>query len=226
MRQQSVSYRHPFFRLLNLLVICLPVRSKFYANLICMKLDLRPPHMAISAGSHNIHLASENDVEAIRNHPEKAPISFIYTKRLEKGHACYVAKAGEEVLGFLWVNPESFCHFYGSEHPILYRALAKSERFTYDWHVFETHRGKGVLKALVHRMAADLREQGVDAVYSTVEIKNKASINAHLSCGFSPEGLVHLYRVGRFKRVFSGAIEESASLKKWFSEFQKENAGK
>lgn len=224
MSLETLPYRNLFFRFLNFTVVSLPSRSKFYVNLILMKHDLKD--LPLIASDHRVHVASETDVHAIQNHPEKASIAYIYEGRLGAGHSCYVAKKGNELLGFLWVNPTSFSHYYGSDHPFLFRVLGKKERFTYDWHVFQEYRNRGVLKTLVWHMLKDLKTQNVEVVYSTTEIKNRASILAHLGCGFSSAGLLYLYRLGNFKRAFGGTQGEARALKRWLVNVQKESAGK
>jgi L-amino acid N-acyltransferase YncA len=181
-----------------------------------MKRDMKSTEVFRPSPDYDVTIGSDSDIRFIENHPEKTSIAFIYKGRLEAGHTCYVAKNENQILGFIWVNPESFSHFYGSEHPFLFHPLENSERFTYDWHVFQANRNRGVLKCLVQFMFEDLLKKGIKVVYSTVEMKNAASIHAHQASGFSPSGLLHLYRVGNVRRVFGGTQGEARALRRWF----------
>jgi RimJ/RimL family protein N-acetyltransferase len=186
-----------------------------------MKRDLKSAEAFRPSLVCEVIIASDSDIRFIENHPEKTSIAFIYKGRLQAGHTCYVAKNENQILGFIWVNPESFAHFYGSEHPFLFHPLEKSECFTYDWHVFQANRNRGVLKCLVQFMFDDLLKKGVTAVYSTVEMKNTASIRAHQASGFSPSGFIHLYRVGNMRQVFGGTQGEARALCRWLERIQK-----
>ena len=124
-----------------------------------------------------------------------AEVSAIYLEGIRSGHSTFettvpaweqwdaahlpiarlVMRDGELVVGWAALSPISRRH--------VYRGVAESTVY-----VKESHRGKGVGRALLEALIAESEKNGIWTLHASIFPENTASVELHLSCGFREVG--------------------------------------
>lgn len=109
--------------------------------------------------------------------------------RLCQGHMLYVAKSGEDIIGYLWIarNSFSFSFFNGTFY------LNENEALTFNALIKKEYRGKGIFNRLKAFAFNDLKTMGYERVVGFYWYGNSASVRMNERFGSRIIGSVKFY---------------------------------
>lgn len=118
--------------------------------------------------------------------------------RLAAGHSCYLARAGEELVGACWVARGRLWSAYLGRHI----DLAPDEACTYETYTDPLARGHGVGPALRAWVARELRQEGLSRLFATVDPDNAPAIRLVEKLGYRRIGTLGWLGVGARRTDF------------------------
>lgn len=118
--------------------------------------------------------------------------------RLAAGHGCFLARAGQELVGACWIaRGELRSQYLGRRIE-----LAPDEACSYETYTAPPARGQGVGPALRAWVAADLRDEGCTRLLATVDPDNAPAIRLVEKLGYRRIGTIGWLGVGPWRRAF------------------------
>jgi GNAT superfamily N-acetyltransferase len=145
----------------------------------------------IAGGAPTIGLPSSTTVAAtVRRAEDKDALSISRAmavptaqveRRLALGKRCYVAEAAGQVVSYGWLS------FRQEEIPELERVVHPGPDEAYIWDCFTlpAYRGKGLLRAVLRSMEADLRWFAFRRAWAAILADNRSSQHAFRKAGFT-----------------------------------------
>jgi GNAT superfamily N-acetyltransferase len=164
-----------------------PVRRVELA--LIFRQDLRLP-IKVSDANVKIEIeeASPEDVEqAASLRPVGSRLEIFretFRWRLENGCACFMARAGSELVAYNWVRLRP-----GVDDGDMI-ALANREAFHFDSYVDENWRGHRIEAALSSRMRLFEKQHGCTTTYTKISVLNRKSLRSSRRMGWKSVGLV------------------------------------
>lgn len=131
---------------------------------------------AIMSQVQEMHVAWRPDI--YKPNPEMIP-QAVFAKILESG-TCYVAQAGEQVVGVMLV---AFCHSGNASH------VERDVLYIDSMAVEEGYRGRGIGHAFFETARQLCREKGMQSIELQVLAENQAACAMYRSCGFTDKAI-------------------------------------
>ena len=134
--------------------------------------------------------------------------------RLDRGDRVAVAEEDDAIAGWVWITPAGVY----DEGGLMFH-LGPGDAWAYDGMVDPALRGRGISPRLRRAVSADLREEGVGRLLSTVDRLNTPSHRASVRSGrevarflqlqVGPRGLVRIAAAGRGARwhAYRGTLD-------------------
>jgi len=142
----------------------------------------------------SLSLASADEIRAIASHAE-ALRGADYQDRVRKGDVCYLLKANGEIVSYNWIRFDRCCVFCSYQWEIGFLPLNERQAFTYDFYTYRKHRRAGYGSLLKQHMLSDLRERGIQEVFSIVYRHNYDSLRIHLRLHYDVRYLFNGYQL-------------------------------
>lgn len=131
---------------------------------------------ALMSQVQEMHVAWRPDI--YKPNPEMIP-QAVFAKILESG-TCYVAQAGEQVVGVMLV---AFCHSGNASH------VERDVLYIDSMAVEEGYRGRGIGHAFFETARQLCREKGMQSIELQVLAENQAACAMYRSCGFTDKAI-------------------------------------
>lgn len=131
---------------------------------------------ALMSQVQEMHAAWRPDI--YKPNPEMIP-QAVFAKILESG-TCYVAQAGEQVVGVMLV---AFCHSGNASH------VERDVLYIDSMAVEQAYRGRGIGHAFFETARQLCREKGMQSIELQVLAENQAACAMYRSCGFTDKAI-------------------------------------
>lgn len=148
-------------------------------------------------------IAADRVPEAAFDRPEGA-----VAQRFADGSTCIAALKGDELLGFMWLQPA--CLRERIVRCSMHVSPADRVVWDYDFYIAPRYRLGRLFARLWDAAGAHLREGGIEATVSWVHLGNRASAQAHARLGARSIG------AAMFVRLFGRQLMLT-SLRPWFA---------
>ncbi len=206
----------PWFPFLDRLVRIAPVRDKFCIDSVLLRKSLSGNLPSAPADQNTYTWANTADIQFILAHRGQFSRGEpVYARRHARGHLCFCAKRGDEVLGYRWVAFDVCSILAGSREEVQFFPLADGQAYLYELFTYEKYRHRRIGACLTIHLLRALKEHGIKEVYNAVSPDNAGSMKIHLRLGFEPQRFLYYYRIRKWKTGFLGSMRDIDGLQEW-----------
>ena len=102
------------------------------------------------------------------------------------GAVLWIAKVNDELIGYYWTIKRGFDGFYNFPMTSGDSVLVAGE-------VFPTYRGRGINPEMIHKIAHELKKDGITRIFIGSKIWNIAQLRSLTKTGFKKLGTVRMF---------------------------------